>query len=224
MTPSKGVLFYGPPGCGKTLLAKAIANECQANFISIKGPELLTMWFGESEANVREIFDKVCDLVILTTQFLTQSCLFDFECEERLCFSVVMGLLVFSFFCSNYDVNLRMYFKMVLGLSLSSRLVKLLLVCSSLMNWTPLLKLVVETLVMVVEQLTESLTRSSRKWMVCPARRTSSSLAPPTDQTSLTLPSSGLADWTSSSTSHCLTRSLAFPFSKRISGSLQSQR
>jgi len=58
MTPSRGVLFYGPPGCGKTLLAKAIANECQANFISIKGPELLTMWFGESEANVREIFDK----------------------------------------------------------------------------------------------------------------------------------------------------------------------
>merc|ERR1711887_429749 len=58
MMPSKGVLFYGPPGCGKTLLAKAIANECQANFISIKGPELLTMWFGESEANVREVFDK----------------------------------------------------------------------------------------------------------------------------------------------------------------------
>mmetsp|Transcript_22091 Transcript_22091/g.38164 ORF Transcript_22091/g.38164 Transcript_22091/m.38164 type:complete len:814 (+) Transcript_22091:229-2670(+) len=58
MQPSKGVLFYGPPGCGKTLLAKAIANECQANFISIKGPELLTMWFGESESNVREVFDK----------------------------------------------------------------------------------------------------------------------------------------------------------------------
>eukprot|EP01061_Rhynchopus_euleeides_P025189 TRINITY_DN4065_c0_g2_i2.p1 TRINITY_DN4065_c0_g2~~TRINITY_DN4065_c0_g2_i2.p1 ORF type:complete len:818 (+),score=435.72 TRINITY_DN4065_c0_g2_i2:175-2454(+) len=58
ISPSKGVLFYGPPGCGKTLLAKAVANECQANFISIKGPELLTMWFGESEANVREIFDK----------------------------------------------------------------------------------------------------------------------------------------------------------------------
>merc|ERR1712099_59526 len=58
MSPSKGVLFYGPPGCGKTLLAKAIANECQANFISVKGPELLTMWFGESEANVRDIFDK----------------------------------------------------------------------------------------------------------------------------------------------------------------------
>lgn len=54
----QGVLFYGPPGCGKTLLAKAIASECQANFISVKGPELLTMWFGESEANVREIFDK----------------------------------------------------------------------------------------------------------------------------------------------------------------------
>merc|ERR1719453_1230151 len=58
MQPSKAVLFYGPPGCGKTLLAKAIANECQANFISIKGPELLTMWFGESESNVRELFDK----------------------------------------------------------------------------------------------------------------------------------------------------------------------
>merc|ERR1712227_261224 len=58
MTPSRGVLFYGPPGCGKTLMAKAIANECQANFISIKGPELLTMWFGESEANVRDVFDK----------------------------------------------------------------------------------------------------------------------------------------------------------------------
>lgn len=58
MSPPHGVLFYGPPGCGKTLLAKAVANECQANFISVKGPELLTMWFGESEANVREVFDK----------------------------------------------------------------------------------------------------------------------------------------------------------------------
>ena len=58
MSPSKGVLFYGPPGCGKTLLASAIAHECGANFISIKGPELLTMWFGESEANVRDLFDK----------------------------------------------------------------------------------------------------------------------------------------------------------------------
>jgi len=58
MAASKGVLFYGPPGCGKTLMAKAVANECAANFISVKGPELLTMWFGESEANVREIFDK----------------------------------------------------------------------------------------------------------------------------------------------------------------------
>merc|ERR1712167_118664 len=58
MSPSKGVLFYGPPGCGKTLLAKAIANECQSNFISVKGPEMLTMWFGESEANVRETFQK----------------------------------------------------------------------------------------------------------------------------------------------------------------------
>merc|ERR1711935_564951 len=58
MTTSRGVLFYGPPGCGKTLLAKAVASECSSNFVSIKGPELLTMWFGESEANVREVFDK----------------------------------------------------------------------------------------------------------------------------------------------------------------------
>merc|ERR1712110_1166395 len=58
MQPSRGVLFYGPPGCGKTLLAKAVASECSANFVNIKGPELLTMWFGESEANVREVFDK----------------------------------------------------------------------------------------------------------------------------------------------------------------------
>merc|ERR1712176_1064866 len=58
MQPSRGVLFYGPPGCGKTLLVKAVASECSANFVSIKGPELLTMWFGESEANVRGVFDK----------------------------------------------------------------------------------------------------------------------------------------------------------------------
>ncbi|CAF1415163.1 unnamed protein product [Rotaria sordida] len=57
-TSSHGVLFFGPPGCGKTLLAKAMANECQANFISVKGPQLLTMWFGESEANVHDVFDK----------------------------------------------------------------------------------------------------------------------------------------------------------------------
>lgn len=69
MQPSRGVLFYGPPGCGKTLLAKAIANECQANFISVKGPELLTMWFGESEANVRDIFDKVCITVLMNNTF-----------------------------------------------------------------------------------------------------------------------------------------------------------
>merc|ERR1719282_1166933 len=58
MQPSRGVLFYGPPGCGKTLLAKAVASECSSNFVSIKGPELLTMWFGESEANVRALFEK----------------------------------------------------------------------------------------------------------------------------------------------------------------------
>ena len=58
MQPSKGMLLYGPSGCGKTLVAKAIANEVKSNFISVKGPELLSMWFGESESNVRELFNK----------------------------------------------------------------------------------------------------------------------------------------------------------------------
>jgi transitional endoplasmic reticulum ATPase len=56
--PPKGILLYGPPGTGKTLLAKAVANESEANFISIKGPELLSKWVGESEKGVREIFRK----------------------------------------------------------------------------------------------------------------------------------------------------------------------
>lgn len=58
ITPPRGILMYGPPGCGKTLLAKAAANESQANFISIKGPEILSKWVGESEKAVREIFKK----------------------------------------------------------------------------------------------------------------------------------------------------------------------
>jgi transitional endoplasmic reticulum ATPase len=57
-TVPKGVLMYGPPGCGKTMIAKALATDSGANFLSVKGPELLTKWFGESEANVRELFDK----------------------------------------------------------------------------------------------------------------------------------------------------------------------
>jgi len=56
--PPKGVLLYGPPGTGKTLLAKAVATETKANFIAIKGPELLSKWVGESEKAVREVFKK----------------------------------------------------------------------------------------------------------------------------------------------------------------------
>ena len=56
ITPPKGVLLYGPPGCGKTLLAKAVATESGANFISVKGPELFSKWVGESEKKVRELF------------------------------------------------------------------------------------------------------------------------------------------------------------------------
>ncbi len=56
--PPKGTLLYGVPGTGKTLLAKAVASESEANFISIKGPELLSKWVGESEQGVREVFRK----------------------------------------------------------------------------------------------------------------------------------------------------------------------
>ena len=56
--PSKGILFYGPPGTGKTLIAKAVASNSKLNFISIKGPELLSKWVGESEYAIREIFRK----------------------------------------------------------------------------------------------------------------------------------------------------------------------
>jgi transitional endoplasmic reticulum ATPase len=56
ITPPSGILLYGPPGCGKTLLAKAVAKESNSNFISVKGPELFSKWVGESERRVRELF------------------------------------------------------------------------------------------------------------------------------------------------------------------------
>jgi transitional endoplasmic reticulum ATPase len=58
LRPPTGILLYGPPGTGKTLLAKAVANEAESNFISVKGPELLDKYVGESEKGIREIFAK----------------------------------------------------------------------------------------------------------------------------------------------------------------------
>lgn len=58
ISPPRGILLFGPPGCGKTLLAKAVATESEVNFISIKGPEVMSKWVGESEKAVREIFRK----------------------------------------------------------------------------------------------------------------------------------------------------------------------
>jgi transitional endoplasmic reticulum ATPase len=58
ITPSKGALLYGPSGCGKTLLALALANESNANFIRVKGPEILSKWVGESERAIRDIYKK----------------------------------------------------------------------------------------------------------------------------------------------------------------------
>jgi len=56
--PPKGILLYGPPGCGKTLLARAVSTESEANFITIKGPEVFSKWVGESEKAIREVFRK----------------------------------------------------------------------------------------------------------------------------------------------------------------------
>ncbi len=56
--PPKGVLLHGPPGTGKTLIAKAVANESGANFVTINGPEIMSKWYGESEARLREIFEQ----------------------------------------------------------------------------------------------------------------------------------------------------------------------
>jgi transitional endoplasmic reticulum ATPase len=56
--PPKGILLHGPPGTGKTLIAKAVANETDANFITLNGPEIMSKYYGESEAKLREIFEE----------------------------------------------------------------------------------------------------------------------------------------------------------------------
>ena len=58
ITPPRGMVLYGPPGTGKTLIAKAVATESSANFIAIKGPEVMSKWVGESEKKLREVFRK----------------------------------------------------------------------------------------------------------------------------------------------------------------------
>lgn len=56
ISPPKGVLLYGPPGCSKTLMAKALATESSMNFLAVRGPELLSKWLGESEKAVQALF------------------------------------------------------------------------------------------------------------------------------------------------------------------------
>lgn len=60
--PHKGVMLYGPPGCGKTMIAKAVANEINAHFISVKGPELINKYYGQSEENLRTMFEEASEL------------------------------------------------------------------------------------------------------------------------------------------------------------------
>jgi ATP-dependent 26S proteasome regulatory subunit len=60
--PHRGILLYGPPGCGKTMIAKAVANEIEAHFISVKGPELLNKYYGQSEENLRNLFEEASRL------------------------------------------------------------------------------------------------------------------------------------------------------------------
>ena len=61
LSTSKGILLFGPPGCGKTLVVKAFANECGINFVSTKASDLVSMWFGESERNIKDLFTKVVE-------------------------------------------------------------------------------------------------------------------------------------------------------------------
>ena len=58
ITPNRGVLLWGPPGTGKTLIAKAVANQCQAHLAIVRGPEVKSKWHGQSESNLRDIFDE----------------------------------------------------------------------------------------------------------------------------------------------------------------------
>jgi len=74
-----GILLYGPPGTGKTLLAKAVATECSLNFLSVKGPELINMYVGESEKNVRDVFQKAVSIFPFSFSLLSSFFVFWFE-------------------------------------------------------------------------------------------------------------------------------------------------
>jgi AAA+ superfamily predicted ATPase len=95
LKPSCGVLLYGPPGCGKTMLAKAVANASGANFISVKGPELLDKFVGESERAVRKVFQR---FVLHQLDFFCVFSIF-FICAQR---NFWVSFLFWSLFLTSF--------------------------------------------------------------------------------------------------------------------------
>ena len=103
-------IVLGPPGTGKTLMAKAVATECGLNFLSVKGPELLNMYIGESEKNVREVFERARN---------ARPCVIFFDELDTICrdyFHFVDQIYAYS--CKHFSPKIvRSHWDLVLGVS-----------------------------------------------------------------------------------------------------------